>query len=201
MRLINYLTESNKQAKDILNDIFKGKLSQELIKTRNDNELLHKLDDAFSKYNISFEHGQQTKLPGNSLILYAQITSDGDLIIFLKKKGVLKYLQDKINDDNFNDIKKNVFFRELYLLLVHELIHVRQFEKNPGLFKNIPDENNMREYLSDKDEIDAYAAQAVEEVRMFGKSKVITMYLIIFDKNDPIIDKLLKRINYYEEHS
>ena len=201
MRLINYLTESNKQAKDILNDVFKGKLFQELIKTRNDSELLHKLDDAFSKYNISFEHGQQTKLPGNSLILYAQITSDGDLIIFLKKKGVLKYLQDQINDDTFNDIKKNIFFRELYLSLVHELIHVRQFEKNPNLFKNIPKVNDMKEYLSDKDEIDAYAAQAVEEVRMFGKSKVITMYLTIFDKNDPIIDKLLKRINYYEEHS
>ena len=201
MRLVNYLTESNKQAKGILNSIFKSNLSQELLKIKSDNELLHVLDYAFATHDISFEHVQQKKLAGNSLILYAQITSDGDLIIFLKKKGVLKYLQDKIKDNTFNDIKKNVFFRELYLLLVHELIHVRQFEKNPDLFKNIPKVNDMREYLSDKDEIDAYSAQAVEEVRMFGKSKVITMYLTIFDKDDPIIDKLLKRINYYEEHS
>jgi hypothetical protein len=201
MRLINYLTESNKQAKGILNIIFKSNLSQELLKIKSDNELLHTLDYAFATHDISFEHGQQTKVAGNSLILYAQITSDGDLVIFLKKKGVLKYLQDKIKDNTFNDIKKNVFFRELYLLLVHELIHVRQFEKNPDLFKNIPKVNDMKEYLSDKDEIDAYSAQAVEEVRMFGKSKVITMYLTIFDKDDPIIDKLLKRINYYEEHS
>ena len=83
--------------------------------------------------------------------------------------------------------------------MVQELKNLQQFKKNKKLFKNMPDTNDMQAYLSDWNEIDAYALQTVEELKLDKTSKVIQMYLTIFDKDHPTIDKLLNRITYYED--
>ncbi len=63
--------------------------------------------------------------------------------------------------------------------------------------------NNEREYLSDSDEIDAYAFSIAIESRVFNKPVTETTvygdYQNLFDSTDEILLELTKRISYYQE--
>ena len=102
-----------------------------------------------------------------------------------------------------------VFIDEVFKTLVHEKRHRYQFRQRGNNFgkqyrSNVEDKTLkvQLEYYGDDDEIDAYAQEAVIEMRLHGKShsKTKEMYQILFAKTDPVVyNSFLKKFYKYNQ--
>ena len=102
-----------------------------------------------------------------------------------------------------------VFIDEVFKTLVHEKRHRYQFRQRGNNFgkqyrSNVKDKTLkvQLEYYGDDDEIDAYAQEAVIEMRLHGKShsKTKEMYQILFAKTDPVVyNSFLKKFYKYNQ--
>ena len=118
----------------------------------------------------------------------------------------------------FNEIDKKCFFDiseggarliidELFKTYVHESRHRYQFGKrrksHMRKYKSNVDDSELQyemEYYGDADEIDAYAQEAVIEMRLIGYSAALEKYQELFAKNDPVVyNRFLKKCYKFED--
>jgi len=100
-----------------------------------------------------------------------------------------------------------VFIDEVFKTLVHEKRHRYQFRQRGNNFgkqyrSNVEDKTLkvQLEYYGDDDEIDAYAQEAVIEMRLHGNSHSKEMYQILFAKTDPVVyNRFLKKFIKYNQ--
>ena len=100
-----------------------------------------------------------------------------------------------------------VFIDEVFKTLVHEKRHRYQFRQRGNNFgrqyrSNVKDKTLkvQLEYYGDGDEIDAYAQEAVIELRLHGKSHSKEMYQTLFAKTDPVVyNSFLKKFYKYNQ--
>ena len=100
-----------------------------------------------------------------------------------------------------------VFIDEIFKTLVHEKRHRYQFRQRGNNFgrqyrSNVKDKTLkvQLEYYGDDDEIDAYAQEAVIELRLHGKSHSKEMYQTLFAKTDPVVyNSFLKKFYKYNQ--
>ena len=100
-----------------------------------------------------------------------------------------------------------VFIDEVFKTLVHEKRHRYQFRQRGNNFgkqyrSNVEDKTLkvQLEYYGDDDEIDAYAQEAVIEMRLHGKSHSKEMYQTLFAKTDPVVyNSFLKKFYKYNQ--
>ena len=100
-----------------------------------------------------------------------------------------------------------VFIDEVFKTLVHEKKHRYQFHQRGNNFgrqyrSSVKDKTLkiQLEYYGDDDEIDAYAQEAVIEMRLHGKSHSKEMYQTLFAKTDPVVyNSFLKKFYKYNQ--
>lgn len=100
-----------------------------------------------------------------------------------------------------------VFIDEVFKTLVHEKRHRYQFRQRGNNFgkqyrSGVKDKTLkvQMEYYGDDDEIDAYAQEAVIEMRLHGKSHSKEMYQTLFAKTDPVVyNRFLKKFIKYNQ--
>lgn len=117
-------------------------------------------------------------------------------------------------DEVFNG-DTNAYFSEFLdacsAVIGHELTHRDQVLKSVKNFDNVPDTDNLIQYLSDHREIEAYAVQAaLELLPPLGKADVLSklsrlekltlwsnavkMYVHTFEEGSPILKKFVKKL-------
>jgi hypothetical protein len=97
-------------------------------------------------------------------------------------------------------------------ILGHEFIHMNQFRRRnfnmnrPYVSKHKnKSKRDLQNYLGDSDEVDAYAwtaaANAVVELKPYKRkitsTRIYKMYVNAFDKDDPVVLKLVRKANTY----
>jgi len=100
-----------------------------------------------------------------------------------------------------------VFIDEIFKTLVHEKRHRYQFRQRGNNFgkqyRSNAEDKTLKvqlEYYGDNDEIDAYAQEAVIEMRLHGKSHSKEMYQTLFAKTDPVVyNRFLKKFIKYNQ--
>ena len=112
------------------------------------------------------------------------------------------------NDTFFFDaVGLELLINELFTCLVHEKRHRYQFRKkgkaNVRRYKSSVADLDLKydmEYYGDADEIDAYAQEAVIEMRLIGYSASMEKYQELFAKNDPVVyNRFLKKCYKFED--
>ena len=106
-----------------------------------------------------------------------------------------------------DSISIKVFIDEIFKTLVHEKRHRYQFRQRGNNFgkqyKSKTEDKDLKiqlEYYGDNDEIDAYAQEAVIEMRLHGNSHSKEMYQNLFAKTDPVVyNRFLKKFIKYDE--
>jgi hypothetical protein len=100
-----------------------------------------------------------------------------------------------------------VIIDELFKTYVHEKRHRYQFRKRGKVFcrkyrSSVADEELKydMEYYGDYDELDAYAQEAVIDLRMLSFSCIMEKYQELFAKNDPVVyNRFLKKCYKFED--
>ena len=123
-----------------------------------------------------------------------------------------------------NEISQSNFFHQIEKSLEHELIHKKQQERDKrerpkAKYKWYDDRTPKfwKQYLSDKNEVMAFARSIVELYKADGLSKdeindalkslnmekypnrILERYLSVFDKTDPTIKRILSYVYQYNE--
>ena len=93
---------------------------------------------------------------------------------------------------NFFEILKNEFFSQLHGTLSHELIHITQSIVSRS--KSVQKTQNDDEYLSDPEEIEAFAQDAATELIRIGHSKTWNLYRFNFKPDNPTYRKFIKKM-------
>ena len=110
MRLKTFLNESNTQSKQIIDNVIKKGLQNDLKNNINSvDSIIDVLDKYFNKHEIYFEKSNATGNVKNLIVVYAQLTTDCELIININPRETLKYLKKNIYNNDFNDLRKNKF--------------------------------------------------------------------------------------------
>ena len=87
--------------------------------------------------------------------------------------GYTSYLKEVLNDETREQYED--FVRLICALIAHELTHREQVDKSLKNFEDIPDTTDIKKYLSDHRELEAYAAQAsIELLGSFTIEEVIS---------------------------
>lgn len=146
-----------------------------LSQNDNENNIIFLLNSLlYNKYKIHFIYDENSNrnLP-ISIAAYNYKNNDIEV-------GITDTL---LNNTKDNGILKQLF-EQIELIIGHEIIHRLQFGQNKIKklmnkynVENIDDLNQVRKYLSDKDEIMAYAWQIVEffKVHDYSKEKIKTL--------------------------
>jgi len=100
-----------------------------------------------------------------------------------------------------------VIIDEMFKTYVHEKRHRYQFRKRGKVFcrkyRSSVAEEELKydmEYYGDYDELDAYAQEAVIDLRMLSFSCIMEKYRELFAKNDPIVyNRFLKKCYKFED--
>ena len=100
-----------------------------------------------------------------------------------------------------------VIIDEMFRTYVHEKRHRYQFRKRGKVFcrkyrSSVADEELKydMEYYGDYDELDAYAQEAVIDLRMLSFSCIMEKYRELFAKNDPVVyNRFLKKCYKFED--
>lgn len=100
-----------------------------------------------------------------------------------------------------------VIIDEMFKTYVHEKRHRYQFRKRGKAFcrkyrSSVADEELKydMEYYGDYDELDAYAQEAVIDLRMLSFSCIMEKYQELFAKNDPVVyNRFLKKCYKFED--
>jgi hypothetical protein len=183
--------------------------------------LIAKLKTTFKIYNIDIEIKTCliSKLDLNQFYINAYYDQEAE-----------QHNECSIEVVIYHNIKSNIVFEhsqlgqfivQIYDAVVHEFRHKYQSHRRNFLHntRNLYNENDALEYLSDPDELDAYALSiAIELVRSLGKSKslqylkrssrlskirpkglyaspTLYQYFEVFESiQHPIIQKLLKKV-------
>jgi len=142
---------------------------------------------------------------------YSALTVGGfyDPSLEFGDKDIEMYLMFRQEHDKISmgDIDVHVMINELFKTLVHEKRHRYQFRQRGNAYgpvyrlpKWVDDEvlANELKYYGDPDEIDAYAQEAVIEIRLGGYSHTQQKYKELFDNNDKVVyNRFLKRFYKY----
>jgi hypothetical protein len=125
------------------------------------------------------------------------------------EKDIEMYISFNENENIFKleESIVKVFIDEVFKTLVHEKKHRYQFRQRGNNFgkqyrSNVEDKTLkiQLEYYGDDDEIDAYAQEAVIEMRLHGKSHSKEMYQTLFAKTDPVVyNRFLKKFIKYHQ--
>lgn len=170
------------------------------------------LDDSFRPFGIRFVRSpnfSDEPEPGND-----QQTVGLDGAAFDPSSHVINVFVMRGIDQVLNDNYTFSAFAEIFLVLIgHELIHRHQAERSRVQLKD-NDPSKMVEYLSQKEEIMAYAHQAAHElVVAFGNeaapkllgdlkkvsawSSALGLYMNHFDEGDAVRKRFLKYVVEY----
>jgi hypothetical protein len=106
-----------------------------------------------------------------------------------------------------NPLAAQFIIDEMFKTYVHEKRHRYQFRKkgkaNVRRYKSSVADLDLKydmEYYGDADEIDAYAQEAVIEMRLIGYSASMEKYQELFAKNDPVVyNRFLKKCYKFED--
>ena len=173
------------------------------------NEIIKILNETFEKFLIRFEETYSNKESE-----YTRVGLDGG--DFSSSGWITIYLTHDI-DDVLNG-NTNVYYDEFVdlctALIGHELMHRDQVIKSLKNYDKVPDVDDIKKYLSDHREIEAYAIQtALELLNNFSKKEIIKKlsstreleklanwseglkwYVYMFDLHSPIVKKFLKKV-------
>lgn len=175
--------------------------------------MLEILNDSFRPFGIQFERSSKnftTDLdPGNDQHVVGLDGGGFDPSAHTITVYVMRNLSEVLADNyQFNS------FADVFLVLIgHELIHRHQAERSRVALKD-NDPTKMEEYLSQKEEIMAYAHQAAHElVVAFGKeaaqkllgdlkkvtpwSSALSLYFHHFDYDSSVRKRFLKYVTEY----
>ncbi len=173
------------------------------------NEIIKILNDAFSNLLVRFESTYSNKQSD-----YGNVGLDGGN--FSPSGWITINLTQDI-DEVLNGQTRAYYseFVDLCTSLIgHELKHRDQVIKSYKNLDNIPDTDDVKKYLKDHREIEAYAVQAaLELLSQFSKKEIIAKlssskefsnlglwseavkwYTYTFDNGDPILKKFVKKI-------
>ena len=142
---------------------------------------------------------------------YSALTVGGfyDSTLEFGEKDIELFLMFRKEDKKvmLDDLNVHVMINELFKTLVHEKKHRYQFKKRGRAYgpryccrKKIADEQLLKEleYYGDPDEIDAYAQEAIIELRLTGTSDTQQKYKELFDKHDKkVYNSFLKKFYKY----
>lgn len=201
MRLQDYLEETTKFQYNNTKKIITKNLSmlEKYVSERSldDNILLNILNASFKDDRIFFtlENDAESQCVSSGLTDFKDGTIQIDIV-----SGCTRHIQKAYSKNNFFDFRKNPFLKELLEVLTHELTHRRQLEKSKYIFKDMIEFNSIRDYLSFKNEIEAYASTIVSELKIRGYSPNLYGFLSYFSKGDPVIKRLLKKVYFYLKH-
>ena len=100
-----------------------------------------------------------------------------------------------------------LIINEMFKTYVHEKRHRYQFRKRGTVFcrkyrSSVTNEELKydMEYYGDYDELDAYAQEAVIDLRLLSFSCIMEKYQELFAKNDPVVyNRFLKKCYKYED--
>ena len=146
-----------------------------------------------------------------STVTYSALTVGGfyDSTLEFGEKDIELFLMFRKEDEKvlLDDLDVHVMINELFKTLVHEKKHRYQFKKRGRAYgpryccrKKIADEQLLKEleYYGDPDEIDAYAQEAIIELRLTGTSDTQQKYKELFDKHDKkVYNSFLKKFYKY----
>lgn len=131
-----------------------------------------------SPRNMKFEHSTRKSSVGRFLS-YAIFKDEDVTITFEVNMNTDKYFRRFAKEhkkNQFFDIKKNQFYKELLELMSHEITHQLQFQKGDiDAFIDSSDEE-LGSYLSRKWEIDSFAIQAALEIINGDRSRTWDVY-------------------------
>ena len=99
--------------------------------------------------------------------------------------------------DEFHRQIKNIFFEEIFYVIIHELRHGYQARQRNHKYLKPPKMRTNKEYFSFYDEVDAYAfeaAVAIKDIENTGHW-IIERYRNLFPKDNPkVYNRLMKKI-------
>jgi len=106
-----------------------------------------------------------------------------------------------INKKELKSITSKSLRKKLFDVLVHEVIHRKQFNKMSAKFleKYDPKHNDVTAYLAQKEEIEAYAKDAVEELKKGNSDIVDSYYGWVKDMSEVLWRRFLKRLYQYQD--
>jgi hypothetical protein len=182
------------------------------------------LEILFDKHKIEFVLSSgsksQNKLLADVGIVSGSVTTDG--------KTIRIYLSDKIETGIKN--KFDTFVKALSIIIGHELVHRGQLGRikavNPAKFKEFmermksidPYSMNLKDYLSGKQEIMAFAQEFISDLKQknfsnqkifnilknpssyIKKSFILNVYMQTFDLNEPVMKRFLKQSWEYADN-
>ena len=165
------------------------------------------MTDVYAKDGISF-FVPKVKTKMNRYVqsaTYWTVRDEVDVAITKNiSKGVAKFKGGK-RKDVFFDIRKNDFMKMIHDIMVHEWVHKDQIPKDKTPVEIDIDPNALEiegqdayeKYLSNKEEIQAYAQQAATELIKYGRSDSLTLYKIHFDIGHPVRKRFMKKLYQY----
>ena len=204
MRYFKYLNETTgstfKEASNIINKYIPKIMDdfQKLNWNISDKNMLSTLNKYFRKDQVVFKTGKSEGPNNYNKTVQSGETFDTGKIEIILLRGASKKISKHKN--HFLEITQNLFMRDIWDILNHELIHKQQAKKSKGkAFIDYYDLSNPIEYLSDPAEIEAFAQQAAIDInRGIEEPKGLILYQSFFSEDHPKIWKrFLKKLEFY----
>lgn len=154
------------------------------------NRIIDKSNVALSGYTVGGFFDPTHQFGDSDIEMYIVFNEDDKKLIFGISEEGAKFIID-----------------EMFKTYVHEKRHRYQFRKKGKAFarhyKSPVADLDLQyemEYYGDADEIDAYAQEAVIEMRLIGYSASMEKYQELFAKNDPVVyNRFLKKCYKFED--
>lgn len=206
MRLKQYINETTKTTVVKSKIIIQKHLPEIMKEFEKENWIISdkKAIDIINKYfkrdNIEFELIEERIIGKSSKNIAGGVAYSNGITIYPVKgfaETFRRYAKPDKKED-FLNTATNKFFGEIHSILTHELIHIDQYELAKGKMpKKEIDTDKTKEYLSDKQEIEAFAQQAALEIARKGKSNIITRYKNEFKPTDKVWKRFMKKFFFY----
>ena len=205
MRLNRYIKEISDTTTIKAKEIIVSNLPQlyNILKKKSFNittkVLVNILNNLFKRYKIVFILSKSKK-KRYKYITQGMMYVDGKIEIEIDNnqqvgKFFRRFAREDKKDDFF-DVNKNGFLRDLLSTLSHEILHQDQLSK--------AGEENWKEsgkseidYLSDPQELEAQAQDSAIEILRTGTSYTLQRYFSHFTMKSPVLRIFLKKVTYY----
>jgi len=180
--------------------------SPKFIGVKRPGQIMYWVRKMLSPYNVKVN-----KIVDKTNTCYSALTIGGfyDPSLEFGDKDIEMYLMFKQSDKevSLDENYIHIMINEIFKTLVHEKKHRYQFSRRGSAYgpryccrKKIDDEELLKEleYYGDPDEVDAYAQEAVIEIRLDGYSETYKKYKELFDKHDKkVYNGFLKKLYKY----
>jgi len=189
---------------------FLDKLISKKIKI---SKLIKLLNSELSNENVLFLSEKSDYLGINDLSVYGSYAQDIDDESDGDEQSILIYILHKGDSVIMMDSNISYIKIEIPKVINHESIHMQQARKRWFEYQKVYySKNHPKAYLSNDDEIEAYANDIAEDILSEmdkekaikflkkprkGVSKYLDEYLDTFDNNHVVIKKLFKKIVLY----